>query len=156
MSQNVTIRLASRDDAEQVAEVVRAGFATEAALYGGEIPPMRECAEDVISTFDSGDLTFVAEAEAGIVGTVRGETTGTGALMLRRLAVVPEWRRQGIARALMEALEAAYPDVVRFELFTGNRSASALALYESLSYSHVRSEEIAPGVELVYLEKLVR
>ena len=35
----------------------------------------------------------------------------------------------------MVALEEAYPDAGRVELFTGSRSKSALALYDSLGYS---------------------
>ncbi len=149
------IRLAKREEAEQIAEVVRAGFASEAELYG-EIPPLRESAADVEATFDGGDLTFVAEADGTIIGTVRGETAANGSLVLRRLAVLPRWRRKGVARALMVALEAAYPDAPHFELFTGSRSTAALSLYESLGYRRIRAEEVAPGLELVTLEKRAR
>jgi predicted N-acetyltransferase YhbS len=148
----IVIREARHDEAEQVADVIRRAFATEVALYG-EVPPMRERAEDVVDTLDSGDVALVAEADGRVVGTARGETLATGAVMVRRLAVDPAWRGRGIARELMIALETAYPDAPRFEVFTGSLSVGPLALYESLGYRRVRSENVAPGVDLVYLEK---
>ena len=101
-------------------------------------------------------MTLVAEAGGAVVGTVRGETLRDGAVMIRRLGVDAEWRGRGIARALMIALEAAYADAPRIELFTGSLSTAALALYESLGYEYVRTETIAPGVDLLYLEKRCR
>ena len=96
----------------------------------------------------------VKDAEVGgaIVGTVRGETMGSGDLMVRRLAVLPDCRGTGIARGLMAALEAAYPEARRFELFTGAEAAAPLALYESLGYRLMKSRA-TPDVPLVYLEK---
>lgn len=73
--------------------------------------------------------------------------------MVRRLGVDAEWRGRGIARALMVALEDAYPEATRIELFTGSLSTAALTLYDSLGYEYVRSETVAPGVDLLYLEK---
>ena len=153
--QGVTIRRATRDEAEQVAATVRRAFVTEAKLYGADVPPLHESAADVLDTFDSGDVTLVAVAKSSIVGTVRAETLASGAVMVRRLGVDAAWRGRGIARALMLDLEAAYADAPRIELFTGSLSTDALGLYESLGYRHVRTETIAPGVDLVYMEKLV-
>jgi ribosomal protein S18 acetylase RimI-like enzyme len=53
----------------------------------------------------------------------------------------------------MSVLEAAYPRVARFEIFTGVETAPAIALYESLGYVRTREEEQMPGVRIVYLEK---
>jgi len=149
----VVIRLATRDEAETVAATVRRAFITEAEIYGADVPPLHERAEDVLDTFDSGDVTLVAEADGRVVGTVRGETLASGAVMVRRLGIDVEWRGRGIARALMIALEAAYANAPRIELFTGSLSAAARALYESLGYEYIRTETVAPGVELLYLEK---
>jgi ribosomal protein S18 acetylase RimI-like enzyme len=149
----VIIRLATRDEAEAVAATVRRAFVTEAEIYGADVPPLHERAGDVLRTFDAGDVTLVAVAAGAIVGTVRGETLPSGAVMIRRLGVDAEWRGLGIARALMAELETAYADAPRIELFTGSLSAAALALYDSLGYQYVRAETVAPGVDLVYLGK---
>jgi ribosomal protein S18 acetylase RimI-like enzyme len=147
-----TIRRATREEAETVAAIVRDGFATEAAVYG-DIPPLHETTSDVEATFDAGETTLLAEKSGRAIGTVRGETMPDGGLMVRRLAVLPEARQLGIGRALLVELEAAYPAVRRFELFTGVSSEAALGLYESLGYVRVSAKEVAPGVELVTLEK---
>jgi predicted N-acetyltransferase YhbS len=156
LPEGVIIRIASRDEAEAVAATVRRAFVTEAEIYGADVPPLHERTQDVLDTFDAGDVTLVAEAGGAVVGTVRGETLASGAVMIRRLGVDGEWRGCGIARALMVALEAAYADAPRIELFTGSLSTAALALYGSLGYEYVRTESIAPGVDLLYLEKRSR
>jgi predicted N-acetyltransferase YhbS len=150
---SVVIRIATRDEAAEVAATVRRAFITEAEIYGADVPPLHESAEDVHATFHAGDVTLVAEAGGEIIGTVRGETLADGSIMVRRLGVDAEWRGQGIARELMIALEAAYPDASRFELFTGSLSTGALALYKSLGYQYVRTETIAAGVDLLHFEK---
>lgn len=147
------VRLAHRDEAELLAAVIRAAFATEAEVYG-DIPPLHETAEDIDATFHAGDVTLVAVQDELPVGTVRGETLPDGTLMIRRLGVLPEARGMGIGRALLEALEAAYPDATRLELFTGHLNGAALGLYESLGYVRVTTKEVAPGIDLVTLEKL--
>lgn len=149
-----TIRTARRDEADALAAIIREAFATEAAEYG-DIPPLHETAADLEATFDAGEVTLVADLDGRTIGTVRGETMPDGTIMVRRLAVLPDVRGLGIGRALLVALEAAYPQAVRFELFTGDRSGMALGLYESLGYLHIGTTEIAPGVTLVSLEKLV-
>ena len=149
-----TVRLARRDEAEALAALIREAFQTEAAVYG-DIPPLHETAADLETTFDSGDVTLVAELDGALVGTVRGETRPDGTLVVRRLAVLPHARGLGIGRALLVALEANYPYVNRFELFTGDQNSAALGLYESIGYERIGTLEVAPGVELVTLEKHV-
>ena len=146
------IRLACREDAEQLAAVIRDAFATEAAVYG-DIPPLHESATDLETSFDAGEVTLAADLDGATVGTVRGETLPSGKLMVRRLGVLPAARGLGIGRALLVALEAAYPGVASFELFTGHLNGAALGLYESLGYVRTGTREVAPGLELVTLEK---
>lgn len=146
------IRLADPSEAETIAGVIRVAFATIAEAIGIDIPPLHEMAADVLATFSAGDAVIVAEVDGVIVGTVRGETMEGGDVMVRRLAVLPAFRGAGIARRMMRALEDAYPQVARFELFTGAEAAGPLALYESLGYRLMEPRETM-GFPLVYLEK---
>lgn len=148
------VRRAMRDEAETLAGVVRAAFATEALVYG-DIPPLHETAADVEATFDAGDVVLAADLDGVCVGTVRGETAADGTLVVRRLAVLPEARGLGIGRALLVALEEAYAAVTRFELFTGELNGAALGLYESIGYTRAGTQKVAPGLELVTLVKHV-
>ena len=95
---------------------------------------------------------LIAEWDHTPVGTVRGETLSDGSVMVRRLAVLPGFRRHGLARRLMAELENAYPGATRFELFTGADAKAPIALYESLGYSEFEPVA-APDFPLVYLEK---
>ncbi len=149
-----TVRRARRDESAVLAGIVRAAFETEAQAYG-DIPPLHETVADLEVSFDAGEVVLVADRDGRPVGTVRGETMPDGTLMVRRLAVLPKARGLGIGRALLVALEACYPEVRRFELFTGHQSGAALGLYGSLGYEIVGTSEITPGVELVTLEKYV-
>lgn len=152
MSDGVTVRLAARDESEAVASVIRDGFATVAAAIGRDIPPLHESAADVEATFDAGDAVLLAEMDGRVVGTVRAETLPGGGIMVRRLAVLPDARGRGIARSLMRALEDAYPEAERFELFTGAMAAGPIALYESLGYRLIEPREDM-GFPLVWFEK---
>ena len=66
---------------------------------------------------------------------VRGDRGWVGGL-----GVVPAARRKGLGRALMEAILADAPPVVRLEVLEQNEPA--IALYESLGFRHVRWLEV--------------
>ena len=142
-----------RDEAEALAALIREVFQTEADVYG-DIPPLHETAADLEATFDAGDVTLVAELDGTVVGTVRGETMTDNTLVVRRLAVLPLARGRGIGRALLVGPRGALP--VREPLRAVHRrpEQGRDGLYESLGYERIGSREVAPGVELVTLEKL--
>jgi GNAT superfamily N-acetyltransferase len=152
VSETFSVRRGDPSEAEAIASVIRAAFATIAEAIGIDIPPLHETAADVLATFSAGDAVFVAEVNGAVVGTVRGETIESGDVMVRRLAVLPAHRGAGIARGLMRALEDAYPGTRRFELFTGADATAPLALYESLGYQLFEPSE-KTDFPLVYLEK---
>jgi N-acetylglutamate synthase-like GNAT family acetyltransferase len=147
-----TIRRATREEAPEVARVIREAFKTVAEQIGEDIPPLHESAHDVEQSFDACDVVLVAEQSGAIVGTVRSESSRDCDVMVRRLAVVPEARQLGIARALMLALEDAFPQAQCFELFTGANAIGPLSLYESLGYRQIEPREQF-GFPLVWLEK---
>lgn len=148
------IRRGRRDEAEEIAAAVRDGFATVAAEIHLDIPPLHESADDIRAAFDAGEVVLVAEIDGSVVGTIRGERDDEGAVMVRRLAVRPEFRRQGIARRLLGELERAYPATSRFLLFTGRDALGPLSLYESMGYRLMEPAQGSPEF-LVYLEKCV-
>lgn len=152
---SVTVRLARREEAAALAAVIRDAFVTEQLVYG-DIPPLHETAADVEASFDAGEITLAAELDHVLVGTVRGETIADGSVMVRRLAVLVEARGRGVARQLMSALEAAYPDAPRFELFTGDLNHAALGLYEAVGYTRCGADVVGNGITVVVLQKLRR
>jgi GNAT superfamily N-acetyltransferase len=146
---DIAVRLAGRADLAEALRVQRAGFRRVAARFGfddADLPPMRERLADLEGLHEDGVCTFLAFApgQAGerAVGTVRAVVRGDGVVEIGRLAVDDSFVRRGVATTLMRALESAYPDARRFELFTGSEAADALALYARLGYAVFRLEEI--------------
>ena len=71
----------------------------------------------------------------------RGEVSGhigvrhvLGELHITTIAVMPEYRRRGHARALIGAALSAYPNASNVHLEVRPTNAAALALYESLGF----------------------
>jgi predicted N-acetyltransferase YhbS len=147
------IRRALSSEADAIAEIVRESFQTVADEIGLDIPPTHEDSSEVLASFDADEVVLVAQSDSGqLVGTVRGETIQDGLVVVRRLAVLPQWRGRGIGGALVLACEEQYPEAHRFELFTGAGPEGAVDLYERLGYALMRSQQV-DGFPLVYMEK---
>ena len=78
-------------------------------------------------------LYLVVEEGGGISGHI-GVRHVLGELHITTIAVRPEYRRRGHARALIGAALAAYPNASNVHLEVRPTNAAALALYESLGF----------------------
>ncbi len=87
-----------------------------------------------------GSVILVAEEDGEVVGYSAGYLEGDGVGHIASVAVRPGFRRRGIGRALMEALErelvARGARRLRLEVRASNQAARRL--YESLGYRVVR------------------
>ena len=72
-----------------------------------------------------------------LVGLVRAVGDGASILFVQDLLVLPAYRRRGVARRLMQALEARWPAVYQTELLTDERPET-LAFYEALGFRRAR------------------
>lgn len=148
--------LARSEELGAVLSVQRDGFGRIARDFGIEpshLSPLVETLEDLQRLEQAGMVFFVAlDPQGEIVGTVRGCINAEGAVEVGRLAVSESSLRQGIATALMTALEEWFPQAKRFELFTGALAEGPLSLYRRLGYEVFRTGgDEAP--QLVWLEK---
>jgi ribosomal protein S18 acetylase RimI-like enzyme len=139
-------------DAAEILEIQKAAYMIEAEIYDDfTIPPLLQTLEEIRAEFER-MLILKAVLEQMIVGSVRAysreETCFVGRLIVR-----PEFQDRGIGTSLLNEIERRFPDVRRFELFTGHKSERNLHLYKKLGYRPFRTEEIHPGLSLVYLEK---
>jgi GNAT superfamily N-acetyltransferase len=84
-------------------------------------------------------LFLVAEVDGAPAGCGGWRVHGPGVVELKRMYVAPGYRRHGIARRLLAALEAsaAASGHRRLVLNSGDRQPEALALYTSAGYTPV-------------------
>jgi GNAT superfamily N-acetyltransferase len=140
-------------DAEEILALQRLAYQVEARLYDDwQLPPMTQSLDDLLAEFE--DMTILKGClEGSIIGSVRGRQTA-GDCYIGRLMVHPDHRRHGLASRLMHEIEGCFPDVSRFHLFTGAKSAGNLKLYLSLGYTVVGEEAYSPQIGIIFLEKV--
>jgi GNAT superfamily N-acetyltransferase len=122
------------------------------ARYGGRDEAVVDPAEFVPPQ----GLFLAAEVAGDTIGSGAWRAMGAGMAEIKRVYVVPEFRRRGVAQLIVGALErsaaqAGHRSVV---LNSGARQPEALALYEQLGYGPVAGYGVyacAPGA--VFLGK---
>ena len=94
---------------------------------------------------EEGGAYWIARIDGAVAGTVGLETTGSSGL-LRSLAVLPEFRRTGVARSLVAHLldEAQRLEVEDVYLF----SKEAGSFFELLGWSEISVEAVATVLAL--------
>lgn len=113
----------------------------------GVPPPEFPDLADVPDTFvAAGGDFFVIEADARILGMGGYKRTSSDEAQALRVRVHPAFRRQGIGRRLMQAIEmsATANGVERVVLETADHQPEAIAFYESIGYSRTGTES-RPG-----------
>lgn len=148
----VNILRAHEADAEEILQLQKLAYKSEAELYGDyAIEPLTQTLEKVRKQF--GDHMFIKAVAGGrIVGSVRGRLDGE-TCHIGKLIVHPDHQNRGIGKRLMAEIEFSFPAASKFELFTGHRSVKNIRLYESIGYRMVRTAVINGQLSLVYMEK---
>jgi N-acetylglutamate synthase-like GNAT family acetyltransferase len=148
----IEILPATAADGPDILALQRLAYQSEACLYGDpQIPPLTQSLEELEAEIRDA-IVLKACSTVLIVGSVRARRNGT-TCAVGRLMVHPEWQRRGLGSRLMRRIEASFPDVERFELFTGDRSEANIRFYSGLGYEPVRKERLSPRVSILLLEK---
>lgn len=147
------ISKAKPEDAEEILELQKRAYRSEAELYDAfDMPPLKQTLDELRSQFTN-HVILKAVSKDKIVGTVRAYEEN-GACHIGRLAVHPDAQNQGIGTALLEEIEKYY-ECQRFELFAGGKSHKNISLYKKLGYAIVRTSSVGPReIEIVHMEKL--
>ncbi|WP_433445248.1 GNAT family N-acetyltransferase [Nonomuraea sp. CA-141351] len=139
-------------DAGEILTVQRAAYVSEAQLYGDPyIPPLVESLEQVRKVIE-GAVVLKALDAGRVVGSVRGQVSGTTCLVAR-LVVAPDRQGQGLGTALLTALHEAVPEAEAFDLFTGHLSEANLKLYRRLGYRETHRERMDDHLTLIHLRR---
>lgn len=146
------ISLATADVAAELLELQKLCFYDEAELNQEfNIPPLKQTLDGLREDFRT-HTVLAAWQGNWMVGSVRGRRDGA-ICRIGRLIVHPDHRGRGLGIALMAAIEAAFPGVEYYEVFTGERSERALRLYNQLGYVPYRRENATPRLTLIHLHK---
>lgn len=150
---DVVIERALVRDAEDILKLQYLCFQREAELYNDyTLPPLKQTLASLLLEYDT-QLILVARYRGELIGSVRANLK-EGSCYVGKLIVHPRMQRQGIGTRLLQAVEREFPDISRYELFTGTRSDSNVRLYASCGYRPSRTEKLSPGVEIIFMEKL--
>jgi ribosomal protein S18 acetylase RimI-like enzyme len=139
------------EDAEYVAALVRAAFAVQPVRLNPPPSALKLTEAAVAAVLAGGGGGAVAEANGVIVGSVLWEQRNRaaardGGLYVSRLSIEPDWRRRGIAGALLDLTERAARCRGVTLLFLETRLALAgnRRLFEAHGYREV-SRSAHPG-----------
>jgi ribosomal protein S18 acetylase RimI-like enzyme len=140
------------DDADEILDLQKAAYQSEAALYNDfSIPPLTQTPEQIRNEFES-KVFLKATCQGKIVGSVRASTEGD-TCFIGRLIVHPDFQRQGIGTQLMERIERHFSTTGRLELFTGDRSENNIRFYRKRGYRKIRTKRLTDKVVIIFMEK---
>ncbi|HYR02442.1 MAG TPA: GNAT family N-acetyltransferase [Syntrophobacteria bacterium] len=103
----MAIRLATREEAPRLAGIIRAAFRDVAERFGltAETAPTHPSlctAAWIEKALDKGVAYYVGEDGASVWGCVALERANPDVCYLERLAVLPEFRRKGLGKSLVD------------------------------------------------------
>jgi ech hydrogenase subunit C len=145
---------AEKADAPEILALQKTAYQSEAEIYGDDsIPPLHQTLEEIQQDFDHPEQVFMKAVVNGkIIGSVRGYAAN-GTAYICRAAVHPYFQHRGIGHRLLEEIEKAFPDVKRFEVFTGQKSERNLKHLHRHGYKEFKTEQGTPAITWVYLQK---
>ena len=146
------IKKASIDDCEEILKLQKIAYQSEAKIYNNySIPPLVETIENTLEDF-SHKIFLKVTIDNKIIGSVRAYQDNN-TCFIGKLIVHPKYQDQGIGTLLLQTIESNFPEVERYELFTGEMSEKNLYLYQKLGYQVYKTEILNEKLNIHYLEK---
>jgi chorismate mutase/N-acetylglutamate synthase-like GNAT family acetyltransferase len=141
------------EDARAILSLQKRAFIQEAEKAGNnyDIPAMHQTLADMEEDFKQYSI-LKATIQSHIVGSVRARIID-GVCHIGRLVVEPIFQQKGYGAALMEAIEARFPQAREFELFTGEQSPENIRFYSKRGYVLIEHFADHYGFKLVRMRK---
>jgi ribosomal protein S18 acetylase RimI-like enzyme len=152
-AREVTIHEASIEDAEEILELQKLAYISEAEIIDDfTIPPLHQTIEETVSEFDR-QVFLKVEIDGVIIGSVRAHLED-GTCYIGKLIVHPSRQNLGIGTRLLHAAEKLFPDAERYELFTGEKSEKNLHIYQKNGYRPFKNTVVSKKLAIVFLVKM--
>lgn len=151
--EDLTISLATIQDATEILALQQLAYQSEAEIYGDfSLSPLKQTLQELRGDFH--DKYFLKAVMSGkIVGSVRGALEGR-TCHLSRLVVHPNYQNQGIGRKLMAEIEKHFaPSAQKYELFTSHKSRRNIFLYQKMGYRIFKTQVVSEQRQRVFMEK---
>jgi ribosomal protein S18 acetylase RimI-like enzyme len=152
----MVISEAEEADLPEILALQKVAYRSEAEIYQNySLAPLRQSQEQIVEDYRK-KLFLKLVVNGKIIGSVRGDREGESR-EISRLVVHPYFRKRGLGKQLLHAMEGRLADTGarRFEAFTWSLSSRNINLYTRAGYRIYRTEEVSEDMSYVYMEKLV-
>lgn len=141
----------NKENTKQVLTLQIASYSVEAKLIGNyDIPPLKDTIDSLTCCGEIFYGYIVDDVLAGIISYKLSESV----VDIHRVAVHPDFFRQGIADILLKFLEKININANKIIVSTGQKNQPAKKLYYKNGYQRIRDIEVEKGVYLTQFEKL--
>ncbi|MGD0338390.1 MAG: GNAT family N-acetyltransferase [Bacteroidota bacterium] len=141
------------NDLPSILELQKLCYRENAERYNDyQIPPMTQTIKDLEDEFNH-NVILKAEDQSKIIGSLRAYEKNR-ICYIGRVIVHPDYQNKGIGTKLMIEIERRFPDVSKYELFTGYKDEKNIYFYGKLGYKIFKEENLGDKIKLVFLEKI--
>jgi ech hydrogenase subunit C len=147
---------AGAEDLPEILALQKIAYRSEAEIYQNfGLAPLRQTEVEIERDYTT-KLFLKLVVNGKIVGTVRADREGESR-EISRLAVHPYFRRRGLGKQLLQAIEGrlATSGAKRLFAFTWFQSARNINLFTGAGYRIYKTEDVSEDMTYVYVEKLV-
>jgi GNAT superfamily N-acetyltransferase len=149
----LNIKNAELIDLPSILDLQKLCYQENAKRYNDyKIPPLIQTIEELEAEFKQ-SVILKAEESSIIIGSIRAYEKN-GICYIGRVIVHPDRQNKGIGKKMMLEIESRFPDVLKYELFTGFKDEKNIYFYTTLGYKIFKEENHGDKMKFVFLEKI--
>ena len=150
---DINFEPATDRDLDSILLLQKMAFHGQALIYNDfNLPPLTQTIDDLRKEFRTKSIYKVAR-DGKIIASIRCYIKDD-VLYIEKLIVDPDFQNRGIGTSIMREVETRYSHIVnRYALFTGDKSARNIHLYEKLGYKEIKREQTKRDFSRIFMEK---
>ena len=146
------IDVKENETAKKVVDLQKGSYTIEANIIGYyEIPPLKDT---IASIRQCNEQFFGYYCDNILVGMISYHIEGN-CIDICRVAVDPDYFRQGIARSLLLFVEETNKNIKKLLVSTGLKNSPAISLYTRYGFKQIELIESPEGIDLAVFEKFL-